>query len=357
MTNWIDQEPAYPFALPQARDLQKRLVNAFYEPSEIRTLIQAADGPDWKRISFSTGPDQIWNTVLERASAEGSLRILLQYIIQECKVAKPLESFIRSLLEGNKPAANSAPSDAPQVDDIGQEEALLFGDSLSESVGAIPELLSGIGNVMQWSSAVCHLRVMDSSGGEWLGTGTLLNDNRVLTNHHVLFPNNAKPTSVAITFQYENDSLGQSIASKMVKGQVDTIVNDAQDDWALIETSPPEGIVGFDLAAHYSQAVVGERAFILQHPQGAPKVLAFVRNRISSVTDRRVFYLTDTMGGSSGSPVFNSKGQMIAIHRAGGVPQKLAGVEPVKKNEGVRIDVFVQKIFPLQDKNVATDQP
>ena len=71
----------------------------------------------------------------------------------------------------------------------------------------------------------------------------------------------------------------------------------------------------------------------------------FVRNRVSSVETRRVYYLTDTEPGSSGSPVFNGMGQMIALHRAGGTPQKFTGLPPVKKNEGVRIDVIAPAIL------------
>jgi Trypsin-like peptidase domain len=99
-----------------------------------------------------------------------------------------------------------------------------------------------------------------------------------------------------------------------------------------------------DLASSVASPVAAERAFILQHPDGDLKRLAFVRNRIASVADRRVYYLTDTKGGSSGSPVFDARGKLIALHRAGGEPQKLAGVDPVKKNEGVRMDVIAATV-------------
>src|SRR5688500_17262984 len=46
MSNWIDTSGRYPWAEPLARDLHKRLVNTFYEPPEVRTLVQKADAPD-----------------------------------------------------------------------------------------------------------------------------------------------------------------------------------------------------------------------------------------------------------------------------------------------------------------------
>ena len=53
----------------------------------------------------------------------------------------------------------------------------------------------------------------------------------------------------------------------------------------------------------------GDRAFIVQHPDGQQKRLGFVRNMITAVTDDRVQYLTDTQPGSSGAPVFDARRQ------------------------------------------------
>jgi hypothetical protein len=137
---------------------------------------------------------------------------------------------------------------------------------------------------------------------------------------------------------------GQKLATTVVAGDVASIRSDSADDWAVITVAPPAGITPLDLAANVAAPIAAERAFILQHPGGDPKRLAFVRNRIASVADRRVHYLTDTKDGSSGSPVFDARGKLIALHRSGGTPQKLAGADPVKKNEGVRVDVIAAAV-------------
>jgi V8-like Glu-specific endopeptidase len=348
MSNWIDTNGTYPWAEPLARDLHKRLVSTFYEPPEVRNLVQRAEAPDWTRVNWNGSPSQVWVGVLDLAGREDSLRDLLQFIVDEERAAKPLTAFINDVLADKRPPADPGPGGGPGGADfdssVSKEEALLFGDDLSESVGEIPDLLAAVERVMKWRGAVCRLLTTDVDGRHWNGTGTLLTGNRVLTNHHVLFPRKQKCTAASIEFNFEQDAAGQALASTVVHGDVASIRSDPADDWGVITIAPPAGITPLDLAANVASPVAAERAFILQHPDGDPKRLAFVRNRIASVADRRVFYLTDTKGGSSGSPVFDARGKLIALHRAGGEPQKLTGADPVKKNEGVRLDVIAATV-------------
>jgi hypothetical protein len=65
-----------------------------------------------------------------------------------------------------------------------------------------------------------------------------------------------------------------------------------------------------------------KQAFIIRH---AAKKLSSVRNIILNFNGQVVHYLTDTQEGSSGAPVFNEEGLLIAIHHAGGLAVKFAG--------------------------------
>lgn len=350
MSSWIDTANSqYPWAEPLARDLHKRLVESIFDPPDVRNLVQRAHAPDWTRVNWNGSPRQVWVSVLDQAGRENSLRELLEFIAAEERAIKPLAAFVDELLADKRPPADPGASgqDAADFDGaVTKQEALLFGDDLSESVGEIPDLLAAVERVMKWRSVVCRLVVTGADGQPYAGTGTLLSGNRVLTNHHVLFPDKQRRqcTAARVEFNYENDARGQSLASTVVDGDVASIRSDAADDWGVITVAPPVSIVPMDLAANVAAPVASERAFILQHPGGDPKRLAFVRNRIASVTDRRVYYLTDTKAGSSGSPVFDARGKLIALHRAGGDPQKLTGVDPVKKNEGVRMDAIAASV-------------
>jgi endonuclease G len=64
--------------------------------------------------------------------------------------------------------------------------------------------------------------------------------------------------------------------------------------------------------------VPGEHVIIIQHPNGGLKQIVLTANQVINLWEHRLYYTTDTMPGSSGSPVFNDLWQVIAIHHAGG---------------------------------------
>jgi Trypsin-like peptidase domain/MAP3K TRAFs-binding domain len=60
------------------------------------------------------------------------------------------------------------------------------------------------------------------------------------------------------------------------------------------------------------------RTYIIGHPSGADQVMLSVAdNQLLDADEVRVHYRTPTMGGSSGSPVFNRSWELIAVHHSG----------------------------------------
>jgi V8-like Glu-specific endopeptidase len=63
---------------------------------------------------------------------------------------------------------------------------------------------------------------------------------------------------------------------------------------------------------------VGDDVFVIQHPRGGPKQIVMANNEVDFVDDTIVHYSTDTLPGSSGSPVFDWQWRLVALHHEGG---------------------------------------
>src|SRR3954453_2828652 len=78
---------------------------------------------------------------------------------------------------------------------------------------------------------------------------------------------------------------------------------------------------------------------IVQHPSGDPLSIAFDTDSVIRLNDgkTRVRYRTNTEHGSSGSPCFNLKLELVALHHAGDPEYD----HPPEYNAGIPIDVIV----------------
>ena len=93
-----------------------------------------------------------------------------------------------------------------------------------------------------------------------------------------------------------------------------------------------------------------ERVYIIGHPAGGILQLSLQDNALLDYEGRLLHYRTPTVGGSSGSPVFDDNWNLIGIHHAGGnYIRKLNNEKGMyQANEGIRI-TFIQEA--LKNKN------
>ena len=168
------------------------------------------------------------------------------------------------------------------------------------------------------------------------GTGFLIDPGHVLTNHHNVMHEIYGPvTGVVAEFDYDQ---GVHESPLVRQARTDGIVSDAADDWAVLTLAAPVDRPPLRLGTPFD---IGpdDLVVIIQHPQGAFKQFALEPLAIRHVDDARIHYVADTQHGSSGSPVFNSKMHVIALHQAEAEVQVTVDgrTETVWRNQGIRM--------------------
>jgi endonuclease/exonuclease/phosphatase family metal-dependent hydrolase/S1-C subfamily serine protease len=193
--------------------------------------------------------------------------------------------------------------------------------------------------------------------GSWSGTGFLVGKNILLTNHHVLNSTEvASRAAVDFTFEVSPADLATGVAEPKgasarryrldpAKLFITSPVKDGGLDYTFVwiedEAEPAFGSI--PMARSAFSVSEGERAFIVHHPDGRGRRVSLDENNVLRITTSVVRYSTDTMPGSSGSPVFNRQGRLIALHHASSRdPAKLPnGFETKVLNEGIKIAAIV----------------
>lgn len=219
------------------------------------------------------------------------------------------------------------------------------GDPPSTALPAVPEILifegrdervpySFIEKALNFGRSIVRLRVPRVFEGRvregecGYGTGWLITQTLMLTNHHVIavrLPGEPPPSEAdyhaqvsktAVWFDYylEGGAYTEHECVELVQASEAL-------DYALVrlgntpeqESRSPLPVIRDGLSLYE-----GYRLNIIQHPRGGPLKYAIRNNYYLSSGDTTDFirYLTDTEAGSSGSPVLNDSWQVIGMHHA-----------------------------------------
>lgn len=180
----------------------------------------------------------------------------------------------------------------------------------------------------------------------WKGTGFLATGGWLITNHHVL-PTEEIARASECEFNYEEDLDGRMLDAKRYRLDPATHRADENLDLARIKIVDREdaplsswGELSFERS---TPPKAGDHVAIIQHPDGGPKKIALGGNQIVNLFDHRLQYMTDTMPGSSGAPVFNDRWCVVAVHHAGGNLARSSKGDRIYANEGI----LIEKLLPL----------
>lgn len=171
-----------------------------------------------------------------------------------------------------------------------------------------------------------------------VGTGFLLRNNWLITNHHVI-PDAQAAQKAIIQFNLQKTVEGYDAIVEEFKIDIaeDTFFTDGPLDYSIVKIAgDPVSRFGFlELSERLAQK--DDFVNIIQHPAGGPKQIALYHNTVISVDNKYVLYLTDTLRGSSGSPVFNSDWEVVALHHWGGRTRDQLTNMSVFSNRGINI--------------------
>lgn len=211
------------------------------------------------------------------------------------------------------------------------------------------------------SKSVCRLNYARESG---FGTGFMVSPRLLMTNNHVL-RDETDAANTKAEFNYENNTdkrLEQVVSVKLRPDQFFLTSKDL--DFTIVAVDDPNRISEFGynkLFPEEGKAVIGEHINIIQHPNGEPKKLCVSNNQLVDVLDNYIHYVTDTLPGSSGAPVYNNQWELIALHHTG-VARRNANKEALLRdgtiwrkgipdsqvdwvaNEGIRVSRIIKEV-------------
>ena len=178
--------------------------------------------------------------------------------------------------------------------------------------------------------------------GDEIGTGWLLPNNYLITNHHVI-PTRAALENATFEFNFEVDPLyskSRPTKYRSIYNSVFVTSPVAELDFSIVQLEDTD-ISGNEIPLAKwkflnlykgSDFNSGDKVYIIQHPGGDVKQVILTGNYVTKITDNRIKYSANTKGGSSGSPVLNEKMKVIALHHA---------YDMKSSNQGVRIDKII----------------
>jgi V8-like Glu-specific endopeptidase len=168
--------------------------------------------------------------------------------------------------------------------------------------------------------SVAKLSFVDK-GDLYTCTGFLVEPGYLMTNQHCVAKQEVcDTTTVVFGFEYDRNSIlhfGEQY------GCIQVVKVDFDLDYALLQLTGDPASTWGTLKLNNSDPAQQGTLFVVQHPAGQPKMISKVNCLAGAVpVDGRAAatdftHSCDTVGGSSGAPIFNENGEVIGLHHYG----------------------------------------
>ncbi len=312
------------------RYFRDALVHAFYNEDLLEELVLLELGVKLDNV-IAPGPlNQRALDLIKWADAEGRVDELFLKALKEkpnnpllrelaLELRDEIQSEQEAIANRVKPLLPNDLVESDQADAIRRELA-----AYESTEGAFEAVVYGISgtagqDAAEWSNTLLNVtpkRVcVVEQNEDPVGTGFLVGPNRILTNDHVIREGESL-SNFQVRFDYRGKVKRESLTP--IKIQRELARSDKLKlDYVLLELeSTPDGDRGyFELTAHDFHT--HEPVFIVGHPNKAPQ-----KASIGVIMDHNrpkgaIAYTANTLGGSSGSPVFSENWKLVALHHHG----------------------------------------
>jgi V8-like Glu-specific endopeptidase len=318
-----------PKKITQLKEALARLI--LFVPDALAFVQDANIDPTM--ITWGSSPKAMWNNIVNYAELNQQLYDLVEAVRKKYPKDPHLLAFLENKVQDY--------SLGPKID------ALKWNDepdteTLEKIMGAFSTLLpiNFLTVGLSRAKSVGRIEIPRGDNRIELGTGFLLSKNLLLTNNHVL-PDKDSASTALVKFNYELSADGNPYNPTAFSLDPDSAFftkAGKTDDWSLVRV---KGDANKDFGnislSSDAEAMKNDFVNIIQHPAGRYKEIGLYHNVVTYADGDIVQYLTDTEPGSSGSPVFNSKWDLVALHHSGGMLREPNSRERLMRNEGIAI--------------------
>ncbi len=315
----------------QLRALRYKLANLYPNESEVRTLLNDI-GVDPAFINLAGSSVTRWYEALREIQHQRRV----DKLFAQARERFPRDDMLTALEAG----LNVVTGDEQPFDWQGANEVTLEAITKGENTLAPVSFLE---RGLVCARSVARIRCAVPRGISF-GTGFLIANDLLLTNNHVL-KSEMQAQDAEIDFNYQESIYEADVQEVTLKLNPSRCFATSQaHDWTVVSVEGNPGSEFGYLPLENHQTKFGEYVQIIQHPDGGLKQLAYRANVVMYASSTRVQYMTDTMGGSSGSPVFNRDWQVVALHHRWNDQKPSGGQHGFVRNQGIQISVVVDEL-------------
>jgi V8-like Glu-specific endopeptidase len=280
-------------------------------------------------IAFQQRAIDNWHAILDEANKRDKVSDLVRVARKDY----PDDPFLKRAEEG-KLASVRGPILGQDLTWNGELPTGTLEKLMGQASTLMPISFLEVG--LQRARSVARVKLADGA----TGSGFLTQNNLFVTNNHV-FRDEADTVHASIQFNFQQTDAGLDLpATEFHLNPDDGFATSIEEehDWTSVRVRGDANAAWGAIEVKPVDVKATEWVNIIQHPGGGPKQIALYHNIVTYVDENVIQYLTDTLPGSSGSPVFDSQWRLVALHHSGGWIREPETKKQVFRNEGININ-------------------